>query len=194
MLRRLFKSPLFIVPALIVLASFVVILPGMIAGTPCYEVFVNTPPLPPEIQQNMPLEVFNWQGAYGKPWEWEKPGVHLGDLIPAWWDNGGKYGAKLWVELDKVLVLYTWDKATGGYDLVGMAITIGNPPKQEGFGFDVWHYSLVPDKDGSFTAGTFKWLGAQKAKSVVDMLTAQVAAGSAMSEDAVKQVVAQITT
>ena len=186
MLEKIPKWTRIVVAVLIVVATFAVIIPFMIAGTPCYEVFVN---LPPAGQENKVVEVYNWQAAYGKPWEWE--GVfdaHLGDIVAEWWGEG-KFGAKIWVELDKIAVIYNWNKITGEYDLIGMVVTLGDPVQQEAHDLDVWEASLVPGGDGTYTVGTFTWLGAEEAQKVVDTLTKWVDLGNPMNEDKVKAVI-----
>jgi len=185
MLEKIPKWTRIVVAVLIVAATFAVIIPLMIAGTPCYEVFVN---LPPAGQQDKVVEVFNWQGAYGKPWELE--GVvdaHLGDTVAEWWGEG-KFGVKIWVELDKVAVLYNWNKITGAYDLIGMVVTLGDPVQQEAHNMDVWEASLVPNGDGTYSNGTFTWLGAEEAQKVVDTLTKWVEGSESVWDDAANPV------
>ena len=186
------------IAVLIVAATVAAIIPFMIAGTPCYEVFLN---LSPAVQGNKVLEVYNWQAAFGKPWEWE--GVvdaHLGDIVVEWWGEG-KFGAKVWAELDKVVVIYNWDRSTGAYDLVGMIVTVGDPPAQEAHNLDVWEASLVPGGgDGTYSTGTFTWLGAVEAQKVVDTLvtwadgsqSAWDDAANPINEDAVKAAITSL--
>ena len=147
----------------------------MIAQEESINVFVN---LPPEGQQDKVVEVFNWQGAYGEPWKLEGGGedhlgdfvsmgdAHLGDLVAEWW--GPKFGVKFWAEMDKCVVLYNWDKNTGEYDLIGILCTLCDPRKcDQPDSMDVWHHSLVPNGDGSYSVGCFTWLGAKEAEMVV---------------------------
>jgi hypothetical protein len=192
MIRKLLKSTGFIIALLLVVSTFVAAIPMMIAGTPAYEVFINLPPVPAGAQQDWVVEVFNWQAAYGKPWEWEAFDAHLGDIVSEWWDGNTKYGAKVWVELDKVAVIYNYHKPSGTYNLVGMIVTVGDPTSQEAHDVDVWEHSLVQDGDGSFSMGTFKWLGAEEAQWVVDYLMAWVADGNPMNEDMVKAVTSDV--
>jgi len=190
MKARFPKWALISVAALLVVATFVAIIPLMTAGTPAYEVFLN---LSPATAGDWVVEVFNWQGAYGKPWEYESvTDAHLGDLVPEWWDNGTKFGAKFWAELDKIVVIYHWNKITGEYKLIGMASTVADPPTQDAHNMDVWEASLCGDGDGSYTAGTFRWLGAKSAQEIVDTLLEWVASGQSMNEDAVKAAVTDL--
>ena len=168
MLEKIPKWTRIVIAVLIVAATFAAIIPFMTAGPDSISVQLN---LPPVGQENKVVEVFNWQGAYGKPWDYEAiDDAHLGDLVAEWWGPGA-FGVKFWIELDKCVVLYNWDSVTGEYDLIGMLCTLCDPRDANGdepYHMDVWESSLIPGGgDGSYSIGCFTWLGAEEAQKVV---------------------------
>ncbi len=125
------------------------------------------------------VEIFNWD-AWGEPWTVTHLGVHQPELY-----GPEDFGIKMWVELDRAEWIYCWDPATGAYQLLGLVLTVGDPPKLEADQFHVW-------PEGSFRAGTFVWLGAIDAQEVAARLAAMAATGVEITEDVVKQVASQV--